>query len=377
MESLNFVIIHKQNMRLISSLFILLVISIPHDTLSNTHKDLQEIIHKSVDNKMITGASLCVVQGDSLWKSAAGNLSTDQTYFIASTTKIYVTAIILKLEQEGKLSLHDPIEKYLDTSIMKDLLVFEKIDYSSQITIKHLLSHTSGIPDYFQDKGADGKSLISELTSGKDQAWTHEQAIAMSKKIKPKFSPGEKDQAHYSDTNFQLLDLIIEKITSKKIDQVMQEYLFEPLGLKETYLYTNPSDLRPASLNYKKDVLLIPKAMTSSRGDGGIVSNTLESMTFLKAFMNGYFFPKEKLNEMAVWKKVMFPLEYGIGIMRFKLPKSMTGGKEYPELIGHSGLSGAFSFYCPEKDLYMTGTVNQIHKPGTSYKLLIKVMNLF
>jgi D-alanyl-D-alanine carboxypeptidase len=344
---------------------------------NNLQTQIQKFTNDAVDNKLIVGATIAVSKGDSTWHAAAGNIKSDSHYFIASVTKIYVTAIVLKLEQEGKLSLNDPIKNYLDATIMKDLLIFGGIDYSAQITIKHLLSQTSGIPDYFEDKGESNKSLLEELTAGKDQTWTAEQSIAMSKKMKPRFSPGDKDYAHYSDTNFQLLDLILEKITGKKIDVLMRELLFQPLGLKETWLYADPSDRRPVDLNYKKEPLLIPNAMTCFNGDGGIVSTATESMTFLKAFMGGYFFPEAKRKEMAVWKKVMFPLEYGIGIMRFKLPKSMTGGKDYPELIGHSGLSGAFSYYCPEKDLYMTGTVNQIHKPGLSYRLMIKVMDLF
>lgn len=343
----------------------------------NLQTQIQNLTNETVDNKLITGVTVCVSHGDSTWRAAAGNIKKESHYFIASVTKIYVTAIVLNLEQAGKLKLEDPIKNYLDSATMKNLLVFDGVDYSDQITIEHLLAHTSGIPDYFEDKGANGKSLLSELTAGKDQTWTYEQSIAMSKKMKAQFKPGEEDKAHYSDTNFQLLDLILEKITGKKIGALMHELIFQPLGLKETWLYTEASDKRPVNLNYKKKPLLIPNAMTCFKGDGGIVSTSDETMIFLKAFMNGFFFSKEKLKEIAVWKKVMFPLEYGIGIMRFKLPKSMTGGKEYPELIGHSGLSGAFSYYCPGKDLYLTGTVNQIHKPGLSYKLMIKVMNLF
>ena len=70
----------------------------------------------------------------------------------------------------------------------------------------------------------------------------------------------------------------------------------------------------------------------------------------------------------------MYPLENGIGLMRFKLPKSFTMGKNVPVLYGHSGLSGAFAYYAPETDTYYSGTVNQIFKPGTSYKLLVKIL---
>jgi len=116
-------------------------------------------------------------------------------------------------------------------------------------------------------------------------------------------------------------------------------------------------------------------AMTSFGPDGGIVSTANESMIFLKAFFNGKLFPKEYLDEMKDWNKIFFPLQYGIGIARFKLPRIFSPFKPVPKLIGHSGLSGAFAYYCPEKDIYLTGTVNQIHNAGLSYKLMIRILN--
>ncbi|MDO8869603.1 MAG: hypothetical protein Q7V10_02515 [Methanobacteriaceae archaeon] len=73
--------------------------------------------------------------------------------------------------------------------------------------------------------------------------------------------------------------------------------------------------------------------------------------------------------------KIFFPLQYGIGLMRFKLPRIFSPFKSVPELLGHSGLSGAFSFYCPEKDIYLTGTVNQAAYPDLSFNLMVKIIN--
>ena len=72
----------------------------------------------------------------------------------------------------------------------------------------------------------------------------------------------------------------------------------------------------------------------------------------------------------------MFPLEYGLGLMRFKLPRIISPGFKFIELLGHSGLSGAFAFYNPDREVYLTGTVNQINNPGQSFRLMLKVMGL-
>ncbi len=334
----------------------------------------QTIINKTIDNKSIFGTVLTVEKGTETWTGSAGNLKPEQPYFIASTTKLYVTALILKLKAEEKLSLDDKISKFLSAEVMHKLHIFKGVDYSNSLTICNLLAHTSGLPDYFEDKGADGKSLLQKLQEGNDQSWTFEQTVEMSKKMTPKFAPNTKGKAHYSDTNFQLLGKIIENIYGKNIAEVMNDVIFQPLGLKQTYMYADAADKKPALMYFKNNTLDICKAMTSFGADGGIVSTSAETMVFLKAFFNGYFFPKSYLPELYTWNSVMFPLEYGVGIMKFQLPAIFTMFRKMPALIGHSGLSGAFAYYVPEKDVFLSGTVNQINNPGTSYKMLIKII---
>jgi CubicO group peptidase (beta-lactamase class C family) len=256
---------------------------------------LQSILDASITKNAIFGTVACIHRGEETWLGASGNLSVQQPYFIASTTKLYVTAILLDLQQENKLSLHDPIAPFLPPSIVNGLHVYNGTDYSNTLTIAQLLSNTSGLPDYFEDNKANGKSLLEELTTGKDRSWTFEEAIALAKTMKPKFAPGQKGKAHYSDTNFQLLEKIIETITGTTFEKALEKSILHPLGLKNTYLFNNPDDPLPATVYYKNKPHNIPKAMSSFRDDGGIVSTAEDTMTFIKAFFNGYFFPKEYL----------------------------------------------------------------------------------
>ena len=360
--------------------YILLIIAVFYmaTTKSQTNFDtakLQTIVNKSIDNKSVFGIVLTVEKGNEKWTGSAGNLTVSQPYFIASTTKLYITAVILKLREQGKLMLDDKISTFLTPHILHNLHIYKGTDYSNTLTVKHLLSQTSGLPDYFEDKDIDGKSLYQKLSEGNDQSWTFEQTVEMSKKMSPKFPPDTKGKVYYYDTNFQLLGKIIEQIYGKKLDEVFQELIFNPLGLKQTYLYTDTSDKTPAIMYYKSKQLDIPKAMTSFGADGGIVSTSEESMVFVKAFFKGQLFPKDYLQELYCWNKVMFPLEYGVGVMRFKLPKFVSPFKPIPTFIGHSGLSGAFAYYIPEKDVFLTGTVNQINNPSISYKILIQIVN--
>lgn len=336
-------------------------------------KSLQTVLEKCVDRKKIFGTSFALKKGDFIWKGASGNIASNEQYFIASTTKLFTTAIILYLKSTKKLKLKDKIEKYLESSILKQLHIYEGVDYSSMLTIEHLLSHTSGLPDYFQNKGKNGKSLEDELMNGNDQYWTFEQAIERTKEMKPLFTPNASGKAHYSDTNFQLLGKIIETITGKTFAENCQELIFLPLKLKQTYLYKNPKDEVPKPLYYKKEPLLIPKAMASFGADGGVVSTSLEMLSFIEAFFTGKLFPISYIEDLQKWNKIFFPMQSGIGIHRFKLPWFFNPLGTIPCFIGHSGLSGALAFYSPKEKLFIAGTVNQVAHPDLSFKMMIKL----
>jgi len=336
-------------------------------------KSLQTILNKTVDGKKVFGTSFAIKKDTLVWKGASGNLLIDQPYFIASTTKLFTTAIILKLRAESKLSLDDKISKYIDKSILSGLHIHKGKDYSEELTIKHLLSHTSGLPDYFQGKGTSGKSLENEITEVNDQYWTFEQAIERTKKITPLFAPGKKGKANYSDANFQLLGKIIETITHKSYSVNCKEYIILPLDMTKTYLYQDSTDQTPKTLFYKSNELNIPQAMTSFWADGGMVSTSTDMLIFIEAFFSGKLFPKEYINELQEWNKIFFPMKSGIGIHLFKLPWIFNPTGAVPYFIGHSGLSGALAYYSPKENIFVVGTVNQVAHPDISFKTMIKL----
>lgn len=335
---------------------------------------LQHILDKATDHRKVFGTSFCVKHKGEMWCGASGNLKAESQYFIASTTKLFVTAIILKFRSEGRLKLDEKIADYLDDNILNRLHVLNGHDYSREITLKNLLAHTSGIPDYFQQKDKSGKSIEDSIKEGNDRFWTFEEVIEYNRSLKPLFKPDAKGKAHYSDTNYQLLGRIIENMTGKSVSENFYELIFNPLKLTQTYLYSDIEDNRPKTLYYKNRELHIPKAMTSFGADGGVVSTSEEMITFLEAFFNGAFFPKSYVNELQIWNKLFFPLESGIGIHRIKMPWFFNPMGTIPELIGHSGLSGALAYHNAEKDFYIAGTVNQVAYPSTSFTLAFKLL---
>ena len=341
-----------------------------------TADKLQSILDKAIDGKKVFGTTFALKNRVIEWCGASGNLATDSQFFIASTTKLFVTSLIMRLRQQKKLSLDDRLAKYFSPAILNGLHVFKGKDLSGEISIRNLLAHTSGIPCYFQGKDKSGRSLEQELLQGKDRGWSFEQAIELSKGIRPRFAPNTKGKALYSDTNFQLLGKILEQVYGMDLDSCIKEQIIQPLGLEHTYVYLDAADTTPRNIYYRDQVLPIPMAMASFGPDGSIVSTTGDLLKFIEAFFAGAFFPVAYLEEMKVWNPIFFPLRSGLGIHLFRLPLMFEPLGRLPELYGHSGLSGAMAYSNPGKGLYITGTVNQIAYPSTSFQLAVKLISI-
>src|SRR5690606_37856512 len=136
------------------------------------------------------------------------------------------------------------------------------------------------------------------------------------------------------------------------------------------------NDKKPQGLYHKSKELHIPKAMTSFGPDGGMVSTSADMLVFIEAFFSGKFFPHNYIFELQEWNRIFFPMQSGVGIHLFKLPWLFNPTDAVPAFIGHSGLSGALAFYCPKRNIYIAGTVNQVAHPQISFKTMIKLTNL-
>ena len=338
---------------------------------------LNHLLHKMIENKWIYSCVLSVQDSDASfsWTGAAGNMNKDSKFFIASVTKLYVTAVIMSLVEDNRIALSDKISKYLPEYICQNLHVLKGVDYSDEITICHLISNTSGLPDYFFHKQPNGKTVADELLDGNDESWHLDKTIDLIKGLKPNFKPGAKGKASYSDSNYQLLGSIIENVTCKKIGEVFHDYIFSELSLKNTYAYNDIRDDTPVPFYYKSRQLWLPQYMVSITPEGGIVSTADEVMKFLKEFFKGRFFPKEKINDLKKWNLILPPpglFYFGIGLVKLWTPWIASPVKPIKEIAGFWGQTGSFAFYNSQTDLYFCGTTNQIN--GAGHRAAAKAM---
>jgi CubicO group peptidase (beta-lactamase class C family) len=340
------------------------------------------------ENGSIRNSVLSVMKGDGSfsWSGAAGiarqdgrvPMTKDTPIYIASITKLYTATVIMRLYEKGALSLDDPMSRYLPERLIRGIHVYKGKDYSHEITIKQLLSHTSGIADYYTEKPKGGKSLFDLFLEKPERSWTVDETIERARQgLEPNFRPGT--DASYSDTNFQLLGKIIEAITGKPLHIVYEDFILRPLGLKHTWLIgrsepqLTPS-VAPADVFYKNMNITNIRSNGAYWADGGIVSTAEEMIIFLKALNEGRIVNGDTLKLMHHWHKLQFPLQYGYGTMYFKLPRFISIVMKAPPLWGHSGSTGSFLYYSDDLNLYIAGSINQVESRSKPFRLMLRVM---
>lgn len=323
----------------------------------------------------IKTAQLMVLRKGETLSSNYGNIDNHSNIFIASATKTYIAATFMKLHQEERLNINTKITELLPNKTTNQLLTWKGKDITYKLTILHLLTNTSGLPDYFQST-INGKCLLKTLKQNIDQAWKFEDCLEWSKKLKPKFEVSNSSRAAYSDTNYQLLSEILVIFGSMSLNEMLAKEVFTPLGLKSTYVFEDEDDVKPWPFWNGDQVLHLPKAMKSFSGDGAMVSNAVEIMKFLTTFYSKDWIDHSQFEKMWSWKSIFFPFQYGLGQMKFDLPAILTLFKK-STLVGHSGLSGSFMFHCPQTDAYFTGTTNQLKDPSLPFRLMLELNNTF
>jgi D-alanyl-D-alanine carboxypeptidase len=355
----------------------------------NLNQEMAYLVSNLVKkDKSIKNCVLSVMKGDGSfsWSGAAGiasqdnqvSMTKDTPIYIASITKLYTATAIMRLYEKGALLLDDPMAKYLPAGLIRGIHVYKGRDYSREITIKQLLSHTSGIADYYAEKPKGGESLFELFLQEPDRLWTVDETIERARKdLKPNFPPGTA--ASYSDTNFQLLGKIIEAVTSKPLHIVFEEFFFRPLGFKHTWLIgrSQPqvaSSAQPADVFDKDMNITKTRANGAYWADGGIVSTAEEMIVFLKALNEGRIVKSDTLKLMHHWHKLHFPLQYGYGTMYVKFPRFMNMVMKVPPLWGHSGSTGSFLYYSEDLNLYLAGTIDQTASQSKPFRLMSKII---
>lgn len=340
--------------------------------MTNINHKLQALIDKESQKANIHSILLGVQSKDGRinFQGAAGDASPDSPYFIASVTKMYTATVIMQLVDEGLLDLNAPIQQYLSHLPLDGIHVHKGVDYSKQLKVYQLVHQTSGLSDYF-----DGGLAETTFRKNQDRAYSVEDVLDMARNASP-FAAPDSGKSHYSDTNYQLLGAIIEAITGQSLADAFHARIFDRLEMADTYLFDHNMlrSVEPIPFYNADTQLSVPLAMTSERGTGGAVSTMTDTLRYLRAYFDDELFTRAHFERMMQWNPMFFPMQYGYGLWRFKLPRWANLFREAPEFIGHAGVNGAMAFYNPENDLFIVGTFNQMDKPARQFSFMPRVV---
>lgn len=321
-------------------------------------KELQKIIDELI-KLGVPGASIAVYSSEGWWTYSAGFAKIEDKMLmqpchllhLQSVAKTYMAVAILKLVEQKRIDLNQPITKYLPPEFSIYISTPEKI------TVRMLLNHTSGVPEY---------NFVPAYVAFLLQHPTYfHQPVEYLNYIDKKpldFIPGSKYS--YRNTNFLLLSMIADAITGNHA-KFIRETIFNPLGLTQTFYRDSQGYINyPTLVNSYWDrhgdgvienvTVLQNNNVASLVGDDGIVATPTEAVKFLKGLMDGKIISKESLDNMKTWvKDKKGNPTYGLGL-------------DYATFAGHTGYghsgggigAGCQLYYFPEKDVYIFAGIN-------------------
>jgi CubicO group peptidase (beta-lactamase class C family) len=364
---------------------------------------LHGLVHRLVSRKNIPHVLLAIESGDRSLRGvlAAGEagpdgapMRADTPFFIASVTKLFIAVLVLKLSERSLLRLDRSICDYLPQAMTAGLHRMDGTDYTARITLRHLLRHMSGLPDWLEDRPRGGVPLMDRLFAGEDRAFGFQDIAALVREeLTPHFPPqslkASRPRVRYSDTNFQLLMALIESATGHSLNEVYTRELFEPLGLRRTWLPgfapLEPAG-RPAAVWAGDRPLDLPRTMVSLRD---LYSTAGDLLAFMRALVHGTLFdtpstfrlmqerwtPFSLFLDPSSFRLPRRPIQYGAGMMRFALPRVFTPLRPIPPVIGHTGSTGTWLFYCPKLDLYLAGGVDQAEAAPLPFRVVPRLLS--
>lgn len=335
-----------------------------------TYEDLQAVVDGVVaEHMLVPGAALHVdaPRRGLPWSGAAGStahaggteLRADDPFRIASVMKVFTAAAVLRLVEEGRLGLDDPVAPFLDADQVDAMHVYEGTNYGRRITIRQLLNHTSGLNSH--DACEPG---IAAILLGRERRWTPREQIQMMIDCgDPKFPPGTPGQWSYSDTGYVMLGLVLAKATGRDFPGALRHLLpLRRLGLDQTWhelLEPAPRAMRPRAHQYFAALDMTGwNPSFDSWGGGGYVSTVRDLTRFMRGLFEHRVFRRRTTLELMT-RPLAIPSGkqgpgsdgYALGIAHFVY--------DGVECWGHPGFWSSIAMYCPALDLAMAGTTNQ------------------
>ncbi|MEO8664747.1 MAG: serine hydrolase domain-containing protein [Ignavibacteria bacterium] len=319
----------------------------------NMENKLSALIDSFYVNDTLPGVVAGVWTPDFTYKYAVGKADLvtgaerlfDDKIRIGSITKTFVATVILQLVDEGKLNLDDRLDKY-----------YPSYPNSSNITLRQMLDMSSGMPDYIENP-----RVLKSFIFDRNDKYTPQELFDITASMQPSFEPGKGWQ--YSNGNYNILGMLIEKITGNPLHIEIDNRIIKPLGLNNTVFPLTSQMDGQYSHGYMKDTLtrefIDVTVMDPSIGwaAGNMISNFDDLKIYAKALAEGTLISRSSQEQRLMFLDIgaSKSVKYGLGIL------SMEG------FIGHNGgITGYNTTMCynPELKALIIISVNEYGLEG-------------
>lgn len=302
-----------------------------------------------------------------------------QKFHSASVGKLMTMVLVVQTIESGMLDWDSPIAPFFQTDYLNRLFESDGKDYQNDVTISHLLSHTSGINDYFEGKSDLNPSFLDIVLRDHDRFFTPNDLIDVTRNHQKAIGrPGERFL--YSDTGFVLLGLLLERIHQKPFHELLSFHIFDPLGMNDTtFMFYDPrfnqDELAPVIVR-NQDIKSY-KSLSLDFSGGGLSTTVSDLSKFMKALRDSILISTESYQHITRFNhRFVSGMYYGLGLMELRFEKVFFLLKGYPRFHGHLGVLGVHAWFDVEHgDIYIINLGN-LRDMAKSFQLLIKLVSI-
>jgi D-alanyl-D-alanine carboxypeptidase len=328
--------------------------------------ELQGILDETVASGAIPGVVVSVsVPGQAPWSGSSGiaarqtgkPMTPETRVRIASISKVFTAVVILQLAQEGRIDLDAPLATWYPSLVPN----------ADAITVRDLLNQTTGLYDYLEDR-----NFVIGAYQQPDRSWAPDELVEYAAQFPAAFRPGAQGAWDYSSTNYVILGMIAERVTGRSLAAEMRQRIFEPLELAGTFFTPEEPIQGVQARGYSNALDQTNAPMTLVFATANIVSTAGDVRRFAEGLFGGRLLQPATLDLMKTFvdgkgQYNMPALEYGLGVMRNRLPvgpgpDGQARPAEVTSVMGHIGGYGGFRsavWYAPESGITLALAVNQ------------------
>ncbi|MHC2999377.1 serine hydrolase domain-containing protein [Microbacterium sp. HJ5] len=311
----------------------------------------------------------------------------ERRFHTASVGKMMTATLAFQLAESGRLDLDAPLTTLLPRGEVDGLFEHEGRDAAASVTPMHLLTHTSGVADYFEGPNDTGEPFTALATRETDRTFTPASLLDFTRSHqRPVGPPGARFS--YSDTGFVLLGRVVEEAGGATLGAQLHERILAPTGMDASCLlfHTVPGgaasvDRDPGAALDIAPILVDGVDLSRARSlscdwaGGGVVSTLDDLHRFSQAWHAGALIGAGSRARMARVEHRFRPgIHYGAGLMQLRYAGFFPLLVGLPRTVGHLGVTGVHLFAAPERDVTIVLNLHSTREMTDSFQLHIRLL---